>query len=731
MKNKKKSKLKTFLIILIVASIFLLMFFLIRRILPEREVDVSDIELILENPLDDESYISEAENIVYTNEYETAGYINNILYIVFNKESDEDSRSDLISSINGDVVDTNLNMYQVKINPKDKESLKNLADEIKHNKIVNDVMLDYITTVENQEYPNDPWAEGLQGLFQKVDWDEENPSGNNWWYEAVKLSSAQDSIEDLKQVNVGIVDNGIDLNHEDLDINIINEDFSNTEVHGTFVSGIIGAINNNNKGITGINPEANIFFVDIYKTGLQKIFKTENLNSLEAIQKCLENNCKVINYSSGLDKKKYPSLEDMHEAAINDARNAAGCLLFFLNNFDNNFIIVQSAGNNDINSGEYNGLFCSITDDLLEEALEEYDDEFKKNHPIEEIKSHYIIVGSIDNKSNESYPVSSFSNFGNSVTLYAPGNKLFSTRPFSILDGSYQLDSGTSFSAPIVAGTASLLWSINENFTPSQVKDILVSTATNKLSNIKDSSESDSKLLDVYAAVLKAKEEVNKTESAIPANKENANSNIKVTDDNWKEIYIKYINDTKSNFNMDSDYVLVDINDDEIPELYIDHNSTAGGAELLTYNPETRDLNYQVFWTGGFSYIPRKNLILSSGGHMDVYFNEILTIENNNFVSLHKGEYGLLYDNANIPDNYEWIESLDGIVTRNPAYTYIWDNEEVDSADRYLSKFNNYYDYKSAIYPLYEFGYSDSDKWINTGEGSVKYSEIIKMINDY
>lgn len=65
-----------------------------------------------------------------------------------------------------------------------------------------------------------------------------------------------------------------------------------------------------------------------------------------------------------------------------------------------------------------------------------------------------------------------YSNTGNNVDLAAPGNS-FST----IKGGTYDSVSGTSFSAPIVAGVAALVLSVNPNLTPNQVQDILKQSA--------------------------------------------------------------------------------------------------------------------------------------------------------------------------------------------------------------------------------------------------------------
>lgn len=67
--------------------------------------------------------------------------------------------------------------------------------------------------------------------------------------------------------------------------------------------------------------------------------------------------------------------------------------------------------------------------------------------------------------------LSSFSNFGPLVDLVAPGSSVYTTN--FTLDNTYGSVSGTSFSCPLTAGLAGLVWSRNPELTPQEVEDFL------------------------------------------------------------------------------------------------------------------------------------------------------------------------------------------------------------------------------------------------------------------
>jgi hypothetical protein len=78
-----------------------------------------------------------------------------------------------------------------------------------------------------------------------------------------------------------------------------------------------------------------------------------------------------------------------------------------------------------------------------------------------------IVVGATNSKDEKP----DFSAWGRFVDLMAPGVNIYSTD--SSGDSAYDSVSGTSFSAPLVAGLVALMWSQEPSLTPNEIEDLL------------------------------------------------------------------------------------------------------------------------------------------------------------------------------------------------------------------------------------------------------------------
>lgn len=220
-----------------------------------------------------ESYIPKEENIVYDNDSKTSGYVNNMILIFAYSDVPRKQIVNIADSLGGSIVGEipEIYQYQIQVGAMDKESLEFYCKKVMRFKEVKYAIIDRVYSMEKEDIalPNDPWRDVFQGILG-VDWNEEKPQGYNWWIEASKVLSAWQYNESLATINVGVVDNGFDTSHEDLNITVLNNEVNSVEHHGTHVAGIIGATNNNETGITGILDKVQLYGVDCYATSKQK-----------------------------------------------------------------------------------------------------------------------------------------------------------------------------------------------------------------------------------------------------------------------------------------------------------------------------------------------------------------------------------------------------------------------------------------------------------------------------
>lgn len=179
------------------------------------------------------------------------------------------------------------------------------------------------------------------------------------------------------------------------------------------------------------------------------------------------------------------------------------------------FLIVQSAGNG-LNNGSIgivdtgvdatkNGSFAGITKERYDALF--HDDRFQ------EIKDHILIVGSVDKPKRGAYKKSKCSNYGETVDIYAPGQSdgIFAATYDSSADTESKYTakfSGTSAAAPIVSGSAALLWSYDPDLTAVQVKSLLIDNSVPATADI-DGRTEDIRMLNIGKAMQKLGRQMN------------------------------------------------------------------------------------------------------------------------------------------------------------------------------------------------------------------------------
>ncbi len=207
------------------------------------------------------------------------------------------------------------------------------------------------------------------------------------------------------------------------------------EAHGSHVSGIIGAIRNNDLGMNGVANNVKIMAVRAVPDG-DEYDKDVAL----AIRYAVDNGAKVINTSFG--KGYSPNKQWVYDAI----KYAA----------EKDVLIVNAAGN-DAKNIDVERTYPNDSKDL-----------------VTEISDNVLTIGAMSSNYNEKLPAS-FSNYGKiNVDIFAPGVQIYSTTP----ENEYQFFSGTSMAAPSTAGVAALIRSYYPKLSASQVKHIIMNSGT-------------------------------------------------------------------------------------------------------------------------------------------------------------------------------------------------------------------------------------------------------------
>ena len=274
-----------------------------------------------------------------------------------------------------------------------------------------------------------------------------------------------------RPVIVAVIDTGLDWNHKDIDWkniwqnpkevpgNGIDDDGNgyvddvigwnfvasnnkpwDDDGHGTFVAGIIAA-SHNNTGISGINPGAKIMVLKALNA-----FGHARASSLaEAIFYAANNGAQVINISVGgkhLTRTEQDAVDHAHAKGL---------------------LVVMASGNEAADTADYSSGM-----------------------------RHLITVAATDTEDKRV----GFSNWGQHVDIAAPGLDILSLRArrtdlmagipgidYKLGDGyvgedkRYFRAGGTSFAAPMVSATASLIWAKNPKLSNMQVKHMLLNSA--------------------------------------------------------------------------------------------------------------------------------------------------------------------------------------------------------------------------------------------------------------
>lgn len=256
-------------------------------------------------------------------------------------------------------------------------------------------------------------------------------------------------------VNVAVIDTGIDIDHPDLNVvdgvNFVfrgKNSYNDGHGHGTHVAGTIAAIDNN-LGVIGVAPGANLYSV--------RVLDNSGSGTYSGVIAGID----WVAANAGTIDVANMSLGGGYSQAVNDAVDAA---------VSAGIVFVVAAGNDNTNACTKSP--ASALSAITVSALDDRD-------------------GTLD--STDSF--ASFSNSGSCVDMIAPGVLIESTWK----GGGYNTISGTSMASPHVAGAAALYIANHstENLTPQQVTDALISAGIYTWNDSADDDDTQEPLLDV------------------------------------------------------------------------------------------------------------------------------------------------------------------------------------------------------------------------------------------
>ncbi len=295
----------------------------------------------------------------------------------------------------------------------------------------------YIVHVDTTT-PNDPQFNSLYGLAK------------------IGAPQAWDTTQGSRSVVVGIIDEGIDFNHSDLQANIWTNpspgsisgisgdihgyDFINgsgtvpAEPHATHVAGTIGAVGNNSIGVAGVNWQVSLMSLRFINDATGSGSDADAMKAYSYAKQMRD----LWTSSGGTKGANIRALNASYggggySQASADAINALG---------QSGILFVAAAGNDGRNT------------------------DVQPNYPSDYALSNVVSVAA----TNSGDTLASFSNFGTrTVLLGAPGVSILSTTP----NNTYSFFSGTSMATPHVTGAAALLCAANPNLSVNQLRALL------------------------------------------------------------------------------------------------------------------------------------------------------------------------------------------------------------------------------------------------------------------
>ncbi len=402
-------------------------------------------------------------------EQENADIYTNEVIITVNATPDLDELNKLSQSVEGRVVGCipSLNQYLLEIN--NIEGVDGVYEAINVLRNHPDVTM-ATPNVQALSEDEDNIQQKLSVTALRATDIECNGEQCQWHLNRIRASQAwQVAGAGDPQQGVAVIDFGVNCDHPELNCGT-NHNLGDDIDHGTGVASLINARNNDNL-LTGVAWNTQIYPYKVVNNNSN--YSLSQMITLSASTK----NVKVINISAVTKSDSGQLIRQAVCKAIESGR-----------------LVVASAGNvrsskncqeDDVYPAKYNTIGECESGANLQKGL--------------------LVVGATD-QSNQLAHWNDGRYCSNTlhVDMYAPGKNLFTASS----TGGYDYKDGTSYAAPIVTGSAAVLWSAEPDLSVTEVHDRLTQRATTlNINNVDTRSRTEDtrmeglRLLDLYQAI--------------------------------------------------------------------------------------------------------------------------------------------------------------------------------------------------------------------------------------
>ncbi|MFJ9822954.1 S8 family serine peptidase [Streptomyces sp. NPDC101160] len=301
---------------------------------------------------------------------------------------------------------------------------------------------------------------------------------NRWDMTQIKADQAWAVTTGSSSVKVGVLDTGVDDQHQDIAPNFDAADsvscaygkadtrvgaWRDVDTHGTHVAGTIAAAKNG-KGVIGVAPGVKIASVRIAEP-TSTLFYAEN--TVCALMWAGDHGFKVTNNSYYTDPWQFNCPDNVDQAAIIEGVRRAQAYAESKGSLqvaaagNSNYDLANKTTDSD-SPNDSTPVTRTITNACLDIPTE--------------LPGVVTVAAQASGGAKASY-----SNFGNGVIdVAAPGGDgatgVYSTLP----GGKYGTKSGTSMASPHVTGVAALIASVNPTYTPADIRAALAAQATDR-----------------------------------------------------------------------------------------------------------------------------------------------------------------------------------------------------------------------------------------------------------